>query len=467
MAVEKDIDILDVVREHGLVQIKRSGDEIIFRCPFCGDSRKRQNHGHLYINHRKGLFKCHRCGEEGNALQLYAALENIDTRTAYRQLFERKKEEEDVFKTKTYRYTHINRVYRDLMNLLPLYERHVRALKNRGLSENYIFANFRSLPDTAGERHEVIRQLLHRHNLQHVPGFFTRNGRWEMVSGPGILVPVRSLEGEIVGFQVRRDNPGVITAYRTGEVHLAVEYDGEKLETTVLVEENPGEIRIKMVTKKRMKLYHPERVKPGSTFKIKVLDGETDITKDAVFCVKGPAVASSNRTGKYTWFSSAGLPNGSGATAVPTVIIKNVAKKHIWITEGILKAETAATLIEANFVGVPGITSWKKAIEIVKSLEAEEVYVAFDQENNPHTREQERQLLENLLAKNIQAMRVTWPEKEGKGIDDLILRLQKSCGKISEEELLELLNIKKEEAGTAKKVLLRMSQLFANLAERL
>lgn len=40
------------------------GDELILRCPYCGDSDNRKK-GHLNINLTSGLFHCHRCQQSG------------------------------------------------------------------------------------------------------------------------------------------------------------------------------------------------------------------------------------------------------------------------------------------------------------------------------------------------------------------------------------------------------------------
>lgn len=39
-----------------------SHDHYIIRCPYCGDSRKRKNYGHLYISKNQPVFRCNRCG---------------------------------------------------------------------------------------------------------------------------------------------------------------------------------------------------------------------------------------------------------------------------------------------------------------------------------------------------------------------------------------------------------------------
>lgn len=50
----------------------------IFRCPFCGDSKKRPDHGHLGISKSAPIFRCVRCGEGGHLKMLLDFLEAKD-----------------------------------------------------------------------------------------------------------------------------------------------------------------------------------------------------------------------------------------------------------------------------------------------------------------------------------------------------------------------------------------------------
>ena len=59
-------------------RIKKSGDDLNFRCPFCGDSKKNKMkmRGHLSIS--KGVFHCFNCGHSCGGFELIAQLRNID-----------------------------------------------------------------------------------------------------------------------------------------------------------------------------------------------------------------------------------------------------------------------------------------------------------------------------------------------------------------------------------------------------
>lgn len=47
---------------------KQSATIFTFRCPFCGDSKKRKNktRGYFFLNNKRYFFKCHNCNESGS-----------------------------------------------------------------------------------------------------------------------------------------------------------------------------------------------------------------------------------------------------------------------------------------------------------------------------------------------------------------------------------------------------------------
>jgi len=55
--------------------VKETEKDIICRCPFCGDSVKNKNKGHLYISKDLDVFHCFRCDEAGPVSLLLQLLE--------------------------------------------------------------------------------------------------------------------------------------------------------------------------------------------------------------------------------------------------------------------------------------------------------------------------------------------------------------------------------------------------------
>lgn len=102
-----------------------------------------------------------------------------------------------------------NRVYRALLEALPLDPRHRENLRGRGLDDEQIaLGGFASMPQEG--RGYVARKLhdLFGDELAKVPGFFQwDDGRWAIAGYSGLLVPVRDVAGAIEALKVRLDNP--------------------------------------------------------------------------------------------------------------------------------------------------------------------------------------------------------------------------------------------------------------------
>lgn len=59
-----------VLDKFGYKPVKQTGfDEVIYCCPFCaGEIGSSDKKGHLYVNQKKLLYFCHRCGSKGSVL---------------------------------------------------------------------------------------------------------------------------------------------------------------------------------------------------------------------------------------------------------------------------------------------------------------------------------------------------------------------------------------------------------------
>jgi hypothetical protein len=98
-------------------------------------------------------------------------------------------------------------VYRELLSRLTLSAEHRTSLRKRGLTDDQIDAGeYRSLP--AGSRTRIGKLLSERFTegqLVAVPGLFRREGRWTVGGAPGMVVPVRTLTGQVSGCKIRVD----------------------------------------------------------------------------------------------------------------------------------------------------------------------------------------------------------------------------------------------------------------------
>ena len=210
-----DYDILDVV--HLLRLHKRRGN--YYDCPFCGDTK-----GRLNINPAKNVFRCNRCDRSGGMLQLYADLHNLTYREANQEIREalnkgeyreaqqaKKKEQAEPEQSKLAPLEVRHRTYKEMLDLLPLYEIHKENLLERGLTMEQIKERrYKSVPLYG--LHKLAESLLERDcELEGVPGFYQDDtGRWTMnfkAKNSGFLVPVESVDGNIQACQIRLDQP--------------------------------------------------------------------------------------------------------------------------------------------------------------------------------------------------------------------------------------------------------------------
>jgi hypothetical protein len=100
----------------------------------------------------------------------------------------------------------LDKTYSTLLSLLSLYPRHKDNLIHRGLPEDQIkILNYKSMPES--ERYEIVKTLSQNLDLQGVPGFwFDSYGHWRLSGQPGICIPIRNLNGQISGIQIRCDD---------------------------------------------------------------------------------------------------------------------------------------------------------------------------------------------------------------------------------------------------------------------
>ena len=218
-------DVLDRVR---ITVLKQRGDELNCLCPYCDEPHRRE--GHLYINIVKDTFICHKCGRQGNALQLYALLTGQDTKEAYKELAQEitsgsrrlhhiqyKLQNKETLQKYIAPPETRDKVYRELLKLLELSEEHKADLLRRGLSEVAVkVKGYKTLFVGKEKRLEICKTLQEKGlSLDGIPGFFEHKttGEWDFIPYRGYAVPVRNLNGQIVGLQVRMDEP-CLSKYR-------------------------------------------------------------------------------------------------------------------------------------------------------------------------------------------------------------------------------------------------------------
>lgn len=136
--------------------------------------------------------------------------------------------------------------------------------------------------------------------------------------------------------------------------------------------------------------------------------------------------------GKYLWFSSHGKPNGTSPGSPAHCAGKGT---DVWVTEGPLKADVAAHLLNSRFVGTGGAAAWKAALEVLSAVGAKAPVVAFDADvKSSEAENQAREFVAELKRRGFSPRRAAWLHSQGKGIDDVLLKLHEK--KVSSVTLL-------------------------------
>lgn len=150
MDLDKLIEIIDVeafVRDQGIALSKKSGSGWYGDCPFCYEKKK------FSINtsdsDRKGLWKCFKCGETGNAITLYAKLHGCTNGDAVKAIkeFAGVRDEDLVIRAPAPKPSNkpqsgkksFKLIYQRLVELCKLSQEHREELKQkRGFSDSLI-----------------------------------------------------------------------------------------------------------------------------------------------------------------------------------------------------------------------------------------------------------------------------------------------------------------------------------------
>ena len=192
-------------------------------CPFCGETK-----GKLNLNLKKNVFKCNRCGESGGMLSLYGKIYGVDNQTACKEIKDalgkdemapsyqvKKREiapkEPEVESAPPAPDAVRHRTYSMFLSMLVLADTHRQNLLGRGFTERQIEENgYKSTPVFGFKK--LTRKLLEAGcTVKGVPGFYQdEDGAWTIHfsnRSSGFLVPVRNMDGLMVGAQIRLDHP--------------------------------------------------------------------------------------------------------------------------------------------------------------------------------------------------------------------------------------------------------------------
>ena len=213
--------ILDVAEVLNLRIRRRQPTNMDVDCPFCGHKKGKMN-----INLEKNVFRCNYCNEKGGMIELYGKVFQISNAQAYAEICEilrcggeagelpspKKKvyiPEMEQLPRADLETRH--QTYAMLLSQLILTKDHKENLMNRGLSEEQIIKyGYKSTPVFGFDR--IVSAIIGKECvLDGVPGFYTKKDNTYGIHfskfSSGILIPVRSMDGRIEGFQIRLDRP--------------------------------------------------------------------------------------------------------------------------------------------------------------------------------------------------------------------------------------------------------------------
>ena len=203
--------MVDVIPLLGLPTPPAGKNSFNLPCPCCDDKPKGR---HLNINLRKDVFRCPRCGFSGGVLDLYAFYAKIPREKVLEELLDRKGQtlyprqplpevEENPLTGVEERHA----TYTALLQNLTLASDHRENLLSRGLSPEEIHRLGYKTTPVLGFSSLAKRLREKGLYLAGVPGFYKNQSQWTLkITGRGILIPVRDVQGQIQGLQVRLDN---------------------------------------------------------------------------------------------------------------------------------------------------------------------------------------------------------------------------------------------------------------------
>lgn len=170
------LSIINVKNKLNLTEGYCARNSIYVYCPFCRLDDKID--ANLRLNVENDSYYCNCCGENGYAVGLYAKLNYITTKNAFKKLMEQEADMTTNLKVirnmKRRTDEEISIVYEYLLKMLGLNRHHCKLLLKMGFSKEEILnSSFRSIPQYESEKIKICNRLIKcGFELSGVPRFF-------------------------------------------------------------------------------------------------------------------------------------------------------------------------------------------------------------------------------------------------------------------------------------------------------
>lgn len=208
-----------------------SPTRIRVNCPICGANSK------VELHKERTTGRCWACSAKFNLQSYVASSLGISNKEAYKWLCDefftghereyetirRESKAKAAIEPPKANLANTNKVYRFMMGNLSLTDAHIEHLKTiRGLTDEEIKKlEYFSFNSFNADFIKEITKNIPEENLKDVPGLFRRkeglytDGKYRIVTSDmnkskkkrdGIFVPYKNIDGDIVGFQIRKNN---------------------------------------------------------------------------------------------------------------------------------------------------------------------------------------------------------------------------------------------------------------------
>ncbi|MCI8519366.1 MAG: hypothetical protein HFJ51_04715 [Clostridia bacterium] len=203
------ISIVNVINQLNLKKTYIKGNYIYAICPFC--QRENEKNGYLKINTIKDVYICKNCEESGSSIELYAKLNFISTKEAFKRILR----ETPILEDRPYIYNNPIKdemyrdiIYREFLKLQTLNNTHYNKLKAMNLTDEYIKENhFKTIENNPYKKKKICQKLQEQGlKLDGIPGMFQDiDFKWTYKSHNGIFIPV-VFNNKIQGLRILLDD---------------------------------------------------------------------------------------------------------------------------------------------------------------------------------------------------------------------------------------------------------------------